>query len=414
MKTENQLETGQRLTSCPDCHSNAKVVGAATLKAMLNDDIVSQFDVESEAETDSCCSSDCCQPEVHETRWRFCGSAECDVVYFSESSETTFRKSQLKVPVGIKETSGERPLCYCFDHSVASIKEEIRANGKSVALEEIRAKMKDPGCRCERENPSGSCCLGSVANGIQVAANELGLSDSEIPSTKSPNTSTTGRGEKIARFGTLLSAIMASSCCWLPLLLLAVGVSGAGIVSTLEAYRPLFMTVTFGFLAAAFYFTYRPKKVGLAGGDNCCPTEPTIEKSCCSSTSKRRFSMQTMNKVMFWWVTAMSIGFLFFPSYVGILLGGGGETVSEEMNRAVFKIEGMTCEGCAATLEKTLQFVPGVLAVEVDFNTGEALVGTMSCCLIPEEGILATVRKRGFEGQLLRANPAILNSDPGK
>jgi hypothetical protein len=34
---------------------------------------------------------------------------------------------------------------------------------------------------------------------------------------------------------------MASSCCWLPLILLDVGVSGAGIVSTLEAYHPLFI-----------------------------------------------------------------------------------------------------------------------------------------------------------------------------
>ena len=63
----------------------------------------------------------------------------------------------------------------------------------------------------------------------------------------------------MAKIGTVVSAIMASSCCWLPVLLLAVGVSGAGIASALEAYRPLFMVVTIGFLAMAFYFTYRPK-----------------------------------------------------------------------------------------------------------------------------------------------------------
>lgn len=42
----------------------------------------------------------------------------------------------------------------------------------------------------------------------------------------------------------------ASSCCWLPLVLLAAGVTGAGIAAALEAYRPLFVVVTFGFLAA--------------------------------------------------------------------------------------------------------------------------------------------------------------------
>ena len=80
--------------------------------------------------------------------------------------------------------------------------------------------------------------------------------------------------EKIAKVGTLVSAIMASSCCWLPLVLLAVGVSGAGIAATLEAYRPLFMVVTFGFLGAAFYFTYRPPKAGVGDGDACSATEP--------------------------------------------------------------------------------------------------------------------------------------------
>jgi len=114
-----------------------------------------------------------CKPALADTGWRFCDSHDCDVVYFSEQGDTTFTELQLKVSVGVKETSGERPLCYCFGHSVASIKDELRIKGRSNALEDVRQKMDDPGCLCETKNPSGSCCLGSVAKGVKIAKEEL-------------------------------------------------------------------------------------------------------------------------------------------------------------------------------------------------------------------------------------------------
>ena len=63
-------------------------------------------------------------------------------MYFAEQSEDTFVKSQLKVEVGVKEKAGDRPLCYCFDHSVTSIKRELEATGESTAVEDIRSRMK--------------------------------------------------------------------------------------------------------------------------------------------------------------------------------------------------------------------------------------------------------------------------------
>ena len=63
------------------------------------------------------------------------------------------------------------------------------------------------------------------------------MKDSDIQTLPTPGTPSSSKGEKIAKIGTLLSAIMASACCWLPLVVLAIGVSGAGIAATLEAYR---------------------------------------------------------------------------------------------------------------------------------------------------------------------------------
>jgi len=397
-KTTTESKTARRV-ECPSCGRKARRVSPITLEALLRDEFIKPFAADCQPRCES--DGEGCQPVNGDTGWRFCDSPNCEVVYFSEEGDTRFTKSQLKVPVGVKETSGERPLCYCFGHSVASIKEELRTNGRSDALDDIRSKMKDPGCFCERSNPSGSCCLGSVAKGIQIAQEELTMNDSNT-TLASTAESPTSRGEKVAKIGTLVSAIVASACCWLPLVLLAVGVSGAGTAATLEVYRPLFIVVTFGFLGAAFYFTYRPKKATASAGHGCCATEPAEGDACCVPAGKRPFNMMALNKVMLWVVTVLAVAFLFFPSYVGLLFGTGDDVVvTESMNRSVFQIDGMTCEGCATTVAQAIRQVPGVLAVEVSYEKKRAVVGSEAGRPVPKEKILASLKKAGYSGRLI-------------
>jgi mercuric ion transport protein len=56
----------------------------------------------------------------------------------------------------------------------------------------------------------------------------------------------------------IISAIGASACCVGPLVLLALGVSGAwiGSLTALETYRPIFVGLTLLFLGFAFYRLY--------------------------------------------------------------------------------------------------------------------------------------------------------------
>ncbi|MFP6763435.1 MAG: mercuric transporter MerT family protein [Planctomycetaceae bacterium] len=143
-----------------------------------------------------------------------------------------------------------------------------------------------------------------------------------------------GRGELIARVGTIVSAVVASSCCWLPPLLIVAGVSGAGMTQALEEYRPYFTGVTFGFLAAAFYMTYRPRRATGGEVNDCCTPAP----------GGRRFNMMTMNKIMLWAVTVMAVVFLFFPQAITGLLISRGE-VTADMDQSVMRVIGMTCPG---------------------------------------------------------------------
>ncbi|HQU43227.1 MAG TPA: mercuric transporter MerT family protein [Pirellulales bacterium] len=126
----------------------------------------------------------------------------------------------------------------------------------------------------------------------------------------------------MANIGAVVAAIMASSCCWLPLVLMAVGVSGAGMSAVLEAYRPLFIVVTFGFLATAFYFTYRPKRA--VTGHDCRAVEPSAASAvCCGAPPPegRSFSIVSFNKLLLWAVALFAVAFMFFPRSLESLLG---------------------------------------------------------------------------------------------
>jgi mercuric ion transport protein len=63
--------------------------------------------------------------------------------------------------------------------------------------------------------------------------------------------------------GGLITAVLASSCCIVPLVLVMLGVSGAwiGSLRALEAYQPIFVVITLGFLTYGFWQVYfKPRR----------------------------------------------------------------------------------------------------------------------------------------------------------
>ena len=106
-------------------------------------------------------------------------------------------------------------------------------------------------------------------------------------------------------------------------------------IVALEEYRPYMMVVTFSFLGAAFYFTYRPKRAPAGEADCCAP----------AAAGARRLNMMTMNKIMLWGVTAMAVVFLFFPQFVTGLMAPDAGEFTADMDRTVLHVEGMTCLG---------------------------------------------------------------------
>ena len=66
-------------------------------------------------------------------------------------------------PIGTKtHFKDEDMVCYCFQYTKKSIKDDFLQNGYSIILERIKNEKKNNGCNCEIKNPKGKWCLGDV------------------------------------------------------------------------------------------------------------------------------------------------------------------------------------------------------------------------------------------------------------
>lgn len=82
--------------------------------------------------------------------------------------------------------------------------------------------------------------------------------------------------------GGIVGAVLASSCCVIPLALVMLGVSGAwiGSLRALEPYEPYFAAVTLAFLAGGFWHVYFRRKPDCANGSYCArPASSVVTKS---------------------------------------------------------------------------------------------------------------------------------------
>ncbi len=115
--------------------------------------------------------------EMPNTQYYFCDTSDCEVVYFALDAEAPrFRREDLMVRVGAKETADPIPICYCFGFARHDIWEEIRGTGKSTVAERIAAEVEAGRCACEVKNPSGKCCLGEVTRAARDGLNQKGES----------------------------------------------------------------------------------------------------------------------------------------------------------------------------------------------------------------------------------------------
>jgi hypothetical protein len=144
---------------CSSCGTNGKLISPFTVCVMVRDQ---KLYLHPESLTSD--------------KYFMCESFSCPIVYF-DGNGGSFKKSDLRIKVWQKENDPNVPTCYCFHHSVSSIRKEIEQFGKTTVMSSISAEVKAGNCRCEVTNPQGSCCLGNVAKAIKLAQKSISVSN---------------------------------------------------------------------------------------------------------------------------------------------------------------------------------------------------------------------------------------------
>ncbi|MGC8560006.1 MAG: mercuric transporter MerT family protein [Phycisphaerae bacterium] len=186
----------------------------------------------------------------------------------------------------------------------------------------------------------------------------------------------------------VVAAILASACCWLPLALLGLGLSAAGLAKFIIGARWIFVAVAVVALGLGFYFSYG-RRAACAPGEACAPG-----------------SLARFNRVMLWISAVLVVAFATFPYYSAPLqkiFGGrpgaagstkaaaaggssapdrptganGSDTAATNLSMLrtyKFHISGMDCQECANGLQGSIAALRGVKSAKVSFAKGTAVV----------------------------------------
>jgi copper chaperone CopZ len=310
---------------------------------------------------------------------RFCGTEDCDIVYFGSASQVLV--ADIDVAVFQKGSDPARPVCYCFGYNVAA----IQANPASI-VSDIKAKCKAGLDRCETQNPQGACCLGNVTavagRSVRSPVDSGSGCCDEAPGPPSQD------GRSLPLLGAIIAALLSSACCWLPMLFLGTGASVAVVAQFLEGYRTYFVVLAAGLLGAGFYYSY-------FRNGSCAPS------GSCRSTDPKA---QRLQRSMLWLATLLVAAAALFPKYSALLASTPGPSrpsASALLPVRSFSISGMTCAGCAAQLEAALLAIDGVLSAEVSYPSGLAQVRAT----VPDQTLLGKIEEAGYRARARDAAP---------
>jgi hypothetical protein len=133
------------LNACPECGKIGKPVQRESVKAMLSVSL----------------------RRVQDTKYLFCRTQTCPVVYFPDDGEQTFRVEQVRERVYQKEPEAEDVfICYCFRHTVGKLRAALSKDRLAI-VDDINKGINAGQCACDLRNPQGSCCLGNVRSVIK-------------------------------------------------------------------------------------------------------------------------------------------------------------------------------------------------------------------------------------------------------
>ena len=126
--------------ACPECGKLGKPVQGQTVKALVSVSL----------------------REVEDTKYLFCRTQSCSVVYFSAENAEAFTFEHVREQVYQKEPEADDVvICYCFGHTVGDLR-NASPEKRLAVVDNIDIRINAGQCACDLRNPQGSCCLGNV------------------------------------------------------------------------------------------------------------------------------------------------------------------------------------------------------------------------------------------------------------
>ncbi|GBD36019.1 Copper-transporting P-type ATPase [bacterium HR36] len=414
MTTESLAPT----LTCPKCGQRSRRVRPLTVRSLVRSDLGDR---------------------ILDQDYGLCTAAGCDVAYFSQTQPAQyFTCEQLRVPVGVKRCTQPIQLCYCFDWTDSDLELEWQATGQITIPERIKRMVQLGFCRCETMNPQGTCCLGQIMQAVKEIQQRSRAAPAGHPM---PASFVAPRSVEVmpavglsSALGALFLALLGTACCWLQLLLLALGLAATGLTVFLQEYRGVLLASAAGLLAIAWLVTYRgalrhlmQRARCLSGGaalqcdarvlpttPDCCsvaslpaePTSATTPATSFSSQPRWRIWLRRCNVLLLWLATAVVLLSIFLPHWVGSLSGlrsavqfdyPGGNTNSSKGTAMVLHVRGMSCSACVSTVERALRQVPGVADVRVDLQSGQASVRFEQDVQPDRMALIGAIRQAGFD-----------------
>ena len=197
--------------------------------------------------------------------------------------------------------------------------------------------------------------------------------------------------EKLMMFGAVFAAFVASLCCILPLLFVVFGLSVFGAATIFETARPYLLGAAALLLAFGFYRAYIRREEACSVGEECA-AKP----------------ISRISRIGLWLGLVGVVAFALAPYYTGIIARNvvtqntqPAANVSAIVEQAKFKITGMTCSGCAVSIQTELEKTEGMRRAEVSYELGEAIVDYDPKVIAPEK-IRDVINQTGYKAEIVR------------
>ena len=108
--------------------------------------------------------------------------------------------------------------------------------------------------------------------------------------------------------------------------------------------------------------------------------------------------------MMLWVATVFVAAFALFPNYVGYLIATDTptETLAADAQTipVILRVEGMTCDACAAVVREALTKVPGVRRATVSYPDAEAVVSVDGVEGPSTDALVKAVQGAGYKASV--------------